>query len=114
MATVQTATYRQNPPLAATATLGLLFGTSFTYTPARQRETATVIPSIPLCARLDSRNGIAGSRSDQRGRGDDFNNPYAHNWFLGVQRELRQLADQLHWLGRSSPGEHFEHQSIQR
>jgi hypothetical protein len=108
MATVQTATYRQNPPLAATATLGLLFGTSFTYTLGDANSKPyygyPVDPALRLG--LDSRNGIAGARVAISAVSDDFNNPYAHNWFLGVQRELPgQLVAEVSYIG--SAGHHL-------
>ena len=35
-----------------------------------------------------------------------FNNPYAHNWFLGVQRQLPgQLVAEVSWIG--SAGHHL-------
>lgn len=89
MATVYTAGYRENPPLAATATLGTLFGTSFTYALGDESKPNFGHPlDASLRVGLDERNGIRGVRVALRAIDDNFNNPYAHNWFLGFQRSL--------------------------
>jgi hypothetical protein len=89
MATVYTAGYRENPPLASTATLGLLWGTSFTYALGDESKPNFGHPvDAALRVGLDERNGIRGVKVALRAIADDFNNPYAHNWFLGYQRAL--------------------------
>jgi hypothetical protein len=107
MATVQTATYRTNPPLAATAQLGLNFGTTFTYSlgdPTKQYLGYPVDPSLRLG--LDSRNGISGVRVAIAAIDENFKNPYAHNWFLGVQRQLPLgMVAEVSWIG--SAGHHL-------
>jgi hypothetical protein len=107
MATVQTATYRTNPPLAATATLGQSFGTTFTYSlgdPTKPYLGYPIDASLKLG--LDSRNGISGVRVAIAAIDPGFNNPYAHNWFLGVQRQLPgQLVAEVSWVG--SAGHHL-------
>ena len=90
MATVYTAGYRENPPLASTATLGLQLGTPvFTYSlgdPSKPYYGYPVDPALRVG--LDERNGIRGVRVALRAIDNNFNNPYAHNWFLGIQRAL--------------------------
>jgi hypothetical protein len=107
MATVQTAVYRTNPPLAATATLGLNFGTAFTYSlgdPAKPYYGYPIDASLKLG--LDSHNGISGVRVAIAAIDPGFNNPYGHNWFLGVQRQLPgQLVAEASWIG--SAGHHM-------
>jgi hypothetical protein len=107
MATVQTATYRTNPPLAATATLGQNFGTDFTYSlgdPAKPYYGYPIDPSLKLG--LDSHNGISGVRVAISAIDPGFKNPYGHNWFLGVQRALPgQLVAEVSWIG--SAGHHL-------
>jgi carboxypeptidase family protein len=107
MATVQTATYRTNPPLAATATLGQNFGTTFTYAfgdPDKQFYGYPIDPGLKLG--LDSRNGIAGARVAIAAIDPAFNNPYGQNWFLGMQRALPgQLVAEISWIG--SAGHHL-------
>jgi len=102
MATVYTAGYRENPPLASTATVGLLLGTpNFTYSlgdPSRPYYGYPVDPSLRVG--LDERNGIRGVRVALRAIDNEFNNPYAHNWFLGVQRALPgQMMVEMAYVG---------------
>lgn len=107
MATVQTATYRTNPPLAATATLGLTYGTTFTYSlgdPSKPYLGYPIDPSLKLG--MDSHNGISGVRVAIAAIDDNFKNPYTHNWFLGVQHQLpAQLVAEVSWIG--SAGHHL-------
>jgi hypothetical protein len=107
MATVQTATYRTNPPLAASANLGLSYGTTFTYSlgdPSKPYLGYPVDPSLKLG--LDSHNGISGVRVGIMALDPHFNNPYAHNWFLGVQRQLPgRVVAEVSWVG--SAGHHL-------
>ncbi|MGH9720889.1 MAG: carboxypeptidase regulatory-like domain-containing protein [Bryobacteraceae bacterium] len=107
MATVYTAGYRENPPLAATATLGLLFGTSFTYALGDESKPNFGHPvDASLKVGLDERNGIKGVRVALRAIDDNFNNPYAHNWFLGYQRALPgRLVLETSYIG--SAGHHL-------
>lgn len=90
MATVYTAGYRENPPLASTATVGLQLGTpNFTYSlgdPSKPYYGYPVDPALRVG--LDERNGIRGVRVTLRAIDNNFNNPYGHNWFLGFQRAL--------------------------
>lgn len=90
MATVYTAGYRENPPLASTVTLGLQLGTpNFTYSLGDVNKPYFGYPVDPaLRVGLDERNGIRGVRVALRAIDNNFNNPYAANWFLGYQRAL--------------------------
>lgn len=102
MATVYTAGYRENPPLAATAALGLLLGTpNFPYQLGDESKPNFGHPVDPrLQVGLDERNGIKGARVLLRAIDDNFNNPYAHNWFLGYQRALPgQLVLETSYIG---------------
>jgi len=102
MATVYTAGYRENPPLAATAALGLLLGTpNFPYQLGDESKPNFGHPVDPrLQVGLDERNGIKGARVLIRAIDDNFNNPYAHNWFLGYQRALPgQLVLETSYIG---------------
>jgi len=83
MATVQTATYRTNPPLAATATLGPTFGTTFTYSLGDPDKPYYGYPiDAALKLGLDSHNGISGARVAIAAIDQGFKNPYGQNWFL--------------------------------
>ena len=45
----------------------------------------------------------------------DLKSPYAHNWFVGVQREIRhrrRRRRQLHRLGRPQPAQRLQHQPL--
>jgi hypothetical protein len=103
MATVYTAGYRENPPLAAQAVLGQNFGTSFTYSLGDPSKPYLGYPvDAALQVGLDERNGIRGARVALRAIDDNFNNPYAHNWFFGIQRLLPgQLVAELSYIGSS-------------
>jgi len=107
LATVQTAVYRTNPPLAAQAQLGQQFGTSFTYSlgdPSKPYLGYRVDPGLQLG--LDTHNGIVGARVAIEAIDDNIRQPYTHNWFLGVQRGLPgQLVIEVNWVG--SAGHHL-------
>jgi hypothetical protein len=107
MATVQTATYRTNPPLSAQANLGLNFGTTFTYSlgdPTKPYLGYPVDPSLKLG--LDAHNGIKGVRVAIEAIDPGYHQPYGHNWFLGVQRELpAHTVLEVSWVG--SAGHHL-------
>jgi hypothetical protein len=99
MATVQTATYRTNPPLSAQAYLGLQFGTTFTYSLGDPTKPYLGYPVDPaLQVGLDSRNGVIGARVALTTVDPNLVNPYTHNWFLGVQHHRRSVLG-LSWIG---------------
>lgn len=107
LATVYTAGYRENPPVASSATLGTVYGTAFTYTlgdPSKPYYGYPLDPGLQLG--LDSHNGIKGARVALRAVDYGFNNPYTHNWFLGVQRLLpAQMVVEVSYIG--SAGHHL-------
>ncbi|MGH9159449.1 MAG: TonB-dependent receptor domain-containing protein, partial [Vicinamibacteraceae bacterium] len=81
--------YRHSPPLRASVRLGEFFGTDFTYSlgdPARSFLGYPVDPALRVG--LDERNGIQGARVAITVVDPDLKSPFAHNWFLGVQREM--------------------------
>lgn len=89
MATVVPGSYRDNPPLTAVATLGVFFGTPFTYTLGDTSKPYLGYPVDPgLQLGLDSRNGIRGARVAVVSVDPGFRTPTAHDWFLGYQRAL--------------------------
>jgi len=107
MATVYTAGYRENPPLAATATLGPLYGTPLTYTLGDESKPYYGYPvDASLRVGLDERNGIKGAKVALRAIDNNFRQPYAHNWFLGYQRALpSRLVLEIGYIG--SAGHHL-------
>jgi hypothetical protein len=107
MATVQTATYRTNPPLAASANLGQAYGTTFTYSLGDPSKPYLGYPvDASLKVGLDAHNGIKGVRVNIAAIDPNFNNPYAHNWFLGIQRQFPwKTVVEVSWIG--SAGHHL-------
>ena len=101
LATVVPGGYRNNPPLSASATLGLFFGTPFTYSLGDTSKPYLGYPVDPgLRLGLDERNGIRGSRVSVVAVDPGFRSPYAHDWFFGVQRALPgRLVLELGYLG---------------
>jgi hypothetical protein len=51
-------------------------------------ELDTTFISLALQVGLDSRNGVIGARVALTTVDPDLINPYTHNWFFGVQREI--------------------------
>lgn len=81
--------YRHNPPLRASVSLGQVFGTAFTYSlgdPSRPFLGYPVDPALRVG--LDSRNGVVGAKVAITAVDPNLKMPYAHNWFLGLQRNL--------------------------
>ena len=101
LATVVPGSYRNNPPLNASATLGLFFGTPFTYSLGDITKPYLGYPIDPgLRLGLDEHNGIKGSRISVIAVDPGFKSPYAHDWFFGVQRALPgQLVLEVGYLG---------------
>ena len=93
--------FRDNPPLRADATLGVLFGTRVLYTLGDVSKPFLGYPVDPaLRLGLDSRNGIAGARVSVRTVDANFKTSYTHNWFLGAQRELgRGIVAEVNYIG---------------
>ena len=82
--------FRNNPPLRADAILGTPYKTSFTYSLGDPSKPFLGYPvDAALRLGLDPRNGIVGARvSLDAVIQPDLGQPYAHNWFLGVQRDI--------------------------
>lgn len=80
---------RDNPPLRADATLGVLFGTDFIYSLGNPSQPFLGYPVEPgLRLGLDERNGIAGARVAVRTVDPNLRTSYVQNWFFGIQREV--------------------------
>ena len=85
-----TENYRHSPPLRGSVVLGQFFGTpQFTYSLGDPTKPYLGYPVDPaLRTGLDSRNGVVGARVNLTTVDPDLKSPYAHNWFVGVQREI--------------------------
>lgn len=103
--------FRNDPPLRATATLGPLFGTSFTYAlgdPSKPYLGFPIDPALQLG--LDSRNGIKGARVSILAFDPNMKQAYTHNWFFGIQHEVwNKLVVEANYTG--SAGHHLYEQS---
>ena len=81
--------FRNNPPLRATATLGSLFGTSFTYALGDPAQPYLGFPiDTALQVGLNASNSIRGARVSLRAVDPNLQQAYTHNWFFGLQHEL--------------------------
>jgi hypothetical protein len=81
--------YRHNPPLRASVSLGQVYGTPFTYSLGDPSKSYLGYPIDPaLRVGLDSRNGVVGAKVSITAVDPNLKMPYAHNWFLGFQRNL--------------------------
>jgi hypothetical protein len=81
--------YRHNPPLRGSVSLGQVYGTPFTYSLGDPAKAYLGYPVDPaLSVGLDPRNGVIGARVAITAVDPDLKMPYAHNWFLGIQRNL--------------------------
>ena len=82
--------WASNPPILATVNLGANFGNTFTYSlgdPSKPYQGYPV--DAALRKGLDSHNGILGIRANTNAYDPNYATAYVHNWFFGVQRELR-------------------------
>jgi hypothetical protein len=88
--TLPAETYRTNPPLRATATVGYLLGTpSFTYSLGDTAKPYFGYPVDPsLQVGLNAQNGLAGTRVSLQAVDPNLTTPMVHNWFFGVQKDL--------------------------
>jgi len=96
--------YRNSPPLRATVVLGQFFGTpQFTYSLGDPSKPYLGYPVDPaLQVGLDERNGVKGARVALTTVDPDLRNPYTHNWFLGVQRDIGwNVVAELNYIGSS-------------
>ena len=81
--------YRHSPPLRASVSLGQVYGTAFTYGLGDPSKPFLGYPVDPaLRVGLDSRNGVIGAKVAITAVDPNLKMPYAHNWFLGIQRNL--------------------------
>jgi len=88
--TLPAESYRTNPPLRATATVGYLLGTpSFTYSlgdPSKPFYGYPVDPSLQVG--LNPENGLIGARVSLQAVDPNLKTPMVHNWFLGIQKDV--------------------------
>jgi hypothetical protein len=93
--------YRHSPPFRAQVSLGEAFGTPFTYSlgdPSKPNFGYPVDPALQTG--LDERNGVKGARVSLTTVDPGLVSPYAHTWFLGVQREIMwNLVADANYLG---------------
>ena len=93
--------YRHSPPLRAQVSLGQVFGTPFTYSlgdPSKPNFGYPVDPALQTG--LDERNGVKGARVSLTTVDTGLVSPYAHTWFVGVQKEIWwNMAADANYLG---------------
>ncbi|MFB3830034.1 MAG: carboxypeptidase regulatory-like domain-containing protein [Bryobacteraceae bacterium] len=83
------APFASNPPMRASAVLGQLFGTRFTYSLGDPSKPHLGYPTDPELRRgLDAKNGMLGARVTMRGFDPNLKPARAQNWFFAIQREL--------------------------
>jgi hypothetical protein len=103
-----TENYRHSPPLRAQVSLGQAFGTSFTYSlgdPSKANYGYPVDPALQ--AGLDDRNGVKGARVSLTAVDPALRSPYAHTWFVGVQRQIAwSLVIDANYLGSAGRNLH--------
>jgi hypothetical protein len=103
--------FRNDPPLRATATLGPLYGTSFTYAlgdPTKPYLGFPIDPALQLG--IDSRNGIKGARVSVLAIDPNMKQAYTHNWFFGIQHELPgKIVAEVNYTGTA--GHHLYEQA---
>jgi Carboxypeptidase regulatory-like domain len=81
--------YRHSPPFRAQVSLGEAFGTPFTYSLGDPSKPNFGYPvDAALQTGLDERNGVRGARVSLTTVDPGLVSPYAHTWFLGMQREI--------------------------
>jgi len=81
--------FRGDPPLHATATLGAVYGTQFTYSLGNPSAPYLGFPIDPALQQgLNAANGINGTRVAVYTVDPNIKSAYSQNWFLGVQHEI--------------------------
>lgn len=81
--------FRNDPPERATATLGALYGTSFTYALGDPSAPYLGFPVDPaLKVGLNAANDIKGARVSIYAVDPNLKQAYTQNWFLGVQQQV--------------------------
>lgn len=100
--------YRHSPPMRAQVSLGQAFGTTFTYSlgdPSKPNFGYPVDPALQTG--LDEHNGVRGARVSLTTVDTGLLSPYAHTWFVGLQRELMwNLVADANYLGSSGRNLH--------
>ena len=77
------------PAAARQVSLGQAFGTNFTYSLGDPNQPNFGYPVDPaLQTGLDEHNGVRGARVSLTTVDTGLRSPYAHTWFVGVQREI--------------------------
>jgi hypothetical protein len=93
--------YRHSPPWRAQVSLGQVYGTAFTYSlgdPSKPNYGYPIDPALQTG--LDERNGVKGARVSLTTVDTNLKSPYAHTWFVGVQKEiLWNMAVDANYLG---------------
>jgi len=100
--------YRHSPPMRAQVSLGQAFGTTFTYSLGDPSQPNFGYPVDPaLQTGLDARNGVKGARVSLTTVDNGLVSPYAHTWFLGLQREIVwNLVADVNYLGSAGRSLH--------
>ena len=83
-----TENYRHSPPLRAQVCLARCSARGSPTASATRASLTSAIPSIPPCRPASTRNGVIGRPCEPHDRRPGLGRPTAHNWFVGVQREL--------------------------
>lgn len=112
MGTLMVGPYSTDPPLVATATLGLLLGSpNFIYSLGDPTKSYLGYPVEPqLRLGLDARNGIKGARVAIGAIDPGIRSPYVENWSFSLQRTVaRGTIVEANYLG--SAGHHLYNQA---
>jgi len=93
--------YRHSPPWRAQVSLGQIYGTAFTYGLGDANKPNYGYPVDPaLQTGLDSHNGVLGARVSLTTVDPAIRSPYAHTWFLGLQKQvLGNIVVDANYLG---------------
>lgn len=104
MTTLPLERFEYSPPIRALVTLGLLYGTQFTYSLGDPSKPSLGYPIDPaLQVGLDERNGVKGARVAVVTVDPNQKSPYTYNWFLGVQRDLgARVTVEASYLGSAA------------
>jgi hypothetical protein len=93
--------YRHSPPFRAQVSLGQVFGTPFTYSLGNPSAPNFGYPvDAALQTGLDEHNGLRGARVSLTTVDNNLRSPYAHTFFVGMQRQIPWgLAVDANYLG---------------
>ncbi|MCL4401561.1 MAG: TonB-dependent receptor [Acidobacteria bacterium] len=105
------APFASNPPMRASAVLGQLYGTTFTYALGDSSKPHLGYPTDPgLRLGLGPKNGMLGARVTLRGFDPNLKPARSQNWFFAIQRELPHgWVAEMSYLG--STARHLESSS---